>query len=241
MHYFIDGYNLLFHLKSAHDDLERQRNWLIDYLSHLLTAVELDVTVVFDSTYQFGDSSRSHLGDMEIIFTAEKETADEFIIDQFRGRPGSKSETVVTSDKKLAWHVRSLGAKTEGVYEFLNRLEKSYKNRLRRKKSEAILISTGKGKTVPLKLPQNPEEKTPSPQSSAEECQTYYERIFEAEFQEIIEKERSRKEALPRKRGSYPSITKALPERSFQDHRSQEEKWLQAFEESFNREQDPYL
>ena len=56
--------------------------------------------------FKLASRTRSHYDELEILFTAEGETADEYIIDEIKNHPHPQQETVVTSDKKLAWHVR---------------------------------------------------------------------------------------------------------------------------------------
>ena len=60
MHYFIDGYNLLFRIVHAGDDLKTQRDELIQDLIHKVNLLQLDVTLVFDSQYQNDEGSRTH-------------------------------------------------------------------------------------------------------------------------------------------------------------------------------------
>lgn len=236
MHYYIDGYNLLFHLKSAHDDLEKERDWLVQYLHHRIDTLKLNVSLVFDSHYQFGDSTRGHLVNLEIIFTSERETADDFIIDLLRGRPGIKNVTVVTSDRKLAWHARSLGAKTQSVSEFLAWLEKSYKNKLRQKQKPVFPISQRKVATGPVTeetqpVLVDPIIRTPSFNVGIEECKNYYEQVFEIEFKELLEEEKAHRKSIPPKKKNSHQTKKPSLTPPVKDQRTQTEKWLQAFEE----------
>jgi len=129
MHYYIDGYNLLFCLKSTHNRFKESREELIDELCEKLNFINLDVTIVFDSIYQAGESTRGHKQNLEIQYTAEGETADEFIISEV-GESIASQEIVITSDKKLAWTVRNLGAKTQSVSEFMAWLNKAWKNKI---------------------------------------------------------------------------------------------------------------
>lgn len=130
MHYYVDGYNLLFHLKEAHQQLKSSRQELIDDLCKKLSIIKIDVSIVFDSSYQVGINSRGHKDALEIQYTNEGETADEFILNELKVH-SRKAETVVTSDKKLAWLARGQGARTISVAEFIQWLNKAYKNKLR--------------------------------------------------------------------------------------------------------------
>lgn len=134
MHYYVDGYNLLFRslrASSADDDLKAKREEFIDELEKKVTYLNIDVTVVFDSQYQLGDFTRAHKKQLEIIYTAKGETADDFIISELKSEIDRHHQTVVTSDKKLAWRARRCLALTESVEEFMDKLEKRVRNKQR--------------------------------------------------------------------------------------------------------------
>jgi uncharacterized protein len=130
MHYYVDGYNLLFHLKETDLQLKASREELIDDLCEKLSLVKIQVSIVFDASYQEGINSRGHKENLEIQYTDEGETADEFIIAELKVHL-RKEQTVVTSDKKLAWLARCQGAKTTSVQQFIQWLNKAYDNKLR--------------------------------------------------------------------------------------------------------------
>ena len=69
MHYFIDGYNLLFRTTYASEDLAFQRQQIILDLNKKIQVLNLDVTIVFDSQYHPGESERFHYNQLEIEFT----------------------------------------------------------------------------------------------------------------------------------------------------------------------------
>lgn len=230
MHYYIDGYNLLFFLNiTAHHALKNQRHELLQYLSERIAAVQIDVSLVFDAAFQLGESSRSHLPHLEIIFTAERESADEFIIDQIRSSgKNSKHELVVTSDKTLAWHARSYGAKTQGVGEFISWLEKCYQNKQRHKRRPPHPSPISKA--PPTKIaPERHEPAVPPKISKAEECLSYYEQVFEARFQKLLKEEATERQR-PAKEKSRHLFKKEPLQPLLKDRRSQNEKWLEAFE-----------
>lgn len=134
MHYYIDGYNLMFRVLRVGDDLSLQREKVIADLSRKAEVLQLNLTLVFDAQYQLGESSKSHYRRLEIIFSAQNQTADEYIIHELKSKKNPLQFTVVTSDKKLAWLARRQAAKTETVEEFLNWLGKRYENKGRLKK-----------------------------------------------------------------------------------------------------------
>jgi len=132
MHYFIDGYNLLFRVIKAlkEENLQQQREHLIEDLSQKIALLKIDATFVFDSTYHPGLRQKTFCEGVEILFTDEGETADECIIDELKRRPHPRAETVITSDKKLAWQARLCGAHTETIEQFLSTLNQRYRKRV---------------------------------------------------------------------------------------------------------------
>ena len=99
--------------------MQSQRESIIYDLNKKISLIKLDVSIVFDAAFQIGGRRRSHYNALEILFTGEGETADEYIIDEIKNHPNPHQETVVTSDKKLAWHIRNSSAHTESVEEFM--------------------------------------------------------------------------------------------------------------------------
>lgn len=175
MHYFIDGYNLMFRVLRAGDDLQKQRLSIIRDLNHKIQFLALDVTIVFDAQYHSGESSRSQRKHIDIRFTEQGETADEFILHQLKHVKNPRQYTVITSDKKLAWLVRRRGAHTESVEEFLKWLNNRYKNKLKRSTTPPTLQNI---------VSKQKEVAAPSQPSSLEESYEYYLKQFEMNFQE---------------------------------------------------------
>lgn len=240
MHYFIDGYNMLFRLMPADKELQSQREQIIYDLHQKIQLVEMDVSIVFDAAFQVGERSRSHYQELEILFTAQGETADEFILEEINRSLTPRQETVVTSDKKLAWQVRRCHAHTESVEDFIARLNKAYKNRSRQqKKSKTTLSSSKPSDSLPVKQePQTqPKVLTPlSAKTAVEEWTSYYEKTFEQRFQELLQKEKktpekdNSKPAKPqnkrKKKSSFPDPFSLPP----QDATTEMERWLKIFE-----------
>jgi len=119
MRYLIDGYNLLFRLLRTFDSLQKQRTELIANVAAKVEKLGLDAAIIFDSHYQPSESSKHHLGALEIIYTAPGETADEFILKMLKDLKDPSHITVVTSDKVLANLCRTRLAKTMAVDEFI--------------------------------------------------------------------------------------------------------------------------
>lgn len=114
MHYFVDGYNLLFYLKKE-GDLQENRNFIMAILKKISLRLKATMTIVFDGK----EENISHVQNIKIVFTEKGESADDFILKQLELSKNIKNETVVTSDKSLTRLSRSLGAKTLSIYSFL--------------------------------------------------------------------------------------------------------------------------
>jgi predicted RNA-binding protein with PIN domain len=247
MHYFIDGYNMLFRLVGAKDDLQKQREAIIHDLNKKISLVKLDISLIFDSTYQIGERERSHFHELEIAFTAEGETADEYILDEIKNSSHPQQEIVVTSDKGLARKARLLSAQVESIEDFMVHLNRSYKNKLRQlRKEKPLTLSASVSFSVPSPSPLPSRESIkPSlipPKGAPLEAYTeYYARTFEAEWQEIVQQEQSRQEALPkvvkkrpprkpkRKGDPFQTTSPGEPEAA-----TERERWLKVFERRLN-------
>lgn len=244
MHYYIDGYNLLFRVAGAGDDLQKQRQDIIQDLETKINLLELDVTLVFDAQYEQSESSRAHVKRLEICFTAVGETADDFILQALKAERRPTLHTVVTSDNKLAWLARRCHAKTESVEEFISWLNRRYKNKLTENKKETkskkittvtpLLITKAKPKPTP-----NP-DKLPDTRSSPEECLDFYLTQFEKEYHTQVEQQTARKEM--KKVAANPARAKKRkpPPKPKSDHDflSEEERWKQAFQRSLEQDEE---
>jgi predicted RNA-binding protein with PIN domain len=127
MHYIVDGYNLIFRLLYSSSPLQEQRAKIIKDISEKAKLLKLNITIVFDSSFQTGESTRTHINDVEIIYTAQYESADDFIINLLKHK--DKNNTVITSDQRLAWRARRQNAHSETVEDFIRWLNKRYQNK----------------------------------------------------------------------------------------------------------------
>lgn len=203
MSYLIDGYNFLFWLKPDLDELERAREEWIHALAEKLEETPWTVTIVFDSQYQPTPSERFALGTLEIVFTNQNETADEWILEHV------SFQTVVTSDKRLGMHVRSLGAKTMSCQEFLKLVTKKRKKRPKK----------------PLKpIPRKEPEVLILPPKNLAESFDYYLDLFQKKVEEGEKKALSPKKEKPSKK-----VIKTKREK--RSTMSEMERWRKLFEE----------
>lgn len=235
MHYFIDGYNLLFRLLHG-EHLQSEREALIYDLNRKISLVKIDLSIVFDSAFQIGGRTKTHYNEIEILFTAEGETADEYIVDEIKNSPNPQQETVVTSDKKLAWRVRNRSAHTESVEDFMLWLNRAYKNKVRQLKKEK---QSPQPPPLPHSLPKPASRSlVPSKDAPLESYAEYYNQIFESEWQEILKEEERHAQAsvssspqkqAPRKpkKPSDPFATPPTPE---EKAATEMERWFKIFE-----------
>lgn len=211
MHYYIDGYNLLFRLVRSDKDFTRQRQELIEDLYLMIRETGMNATLVFDAYYQLGEGSRSNYRELAVQFTASKETADEFIIEALEQSPDCSKETVVTSDKKLAWYARRSRAKTETVEAFTADLKRRYKNKIDPKK-----------KTILLKR----ELKTATPLVKQSSPEDLYLEQFEARFKELAENAAKKAKPLQEKK-RYKKVEET---EKILDEQSEMDRWLKIFQ-----------
>lgn len=224
MHYFIDGYNLLFRVLRAGDNLAEQRRQIIEDLCHKVKILQLDVTLVFDSQYQPGDSERFYYNNLEIQYTSEGETADDFILSALKRSAHPEAQTVVTSDKRLAWRSRRRLAKTEPIEEFIGWLNKRFKNRLRQSKIEKESPQEKAKETAPKIL-----KRVPTSKATVEDCFDFYLESFEKEY----ERDKPKQPAAPLKTKRTPKKSRLSkdqsPEESQEKHLSETDRWLSIF------------
>lgn len=222
MHYYIDGYNLMFRLLPSHDDLSEVRQKLIEDLAAKASFLNLNLTIVFDAQYHPSEGSRSHYQNLEILFTDEGEIADERILEEIRQENNPSQVTVVTSDKKLAWFARRCRAATEPVEFFVTWLNKRFKNRVRHEKSAKEPSFKPKKKTPPKRC-------KPSQEVLPEKCTEYYLEAFHKRLEET-EKKLPVKESEPKKRRK--KIEFSEESQDIQDKGiSDSERWLKIFEQ----------
>ncbi|SCA63869.1 Uncharacterized protein SCG7109_BJ_00050 [Chlamydiales bacterium SCGC AG-110-M15] len=127
MHYYVDAYNLLFRKFSGFETLEFSREELIDLFLDALSKLNLNITLVFDA-HCVDNFTRTHIQDLEIVYTDFNQTADEYIISALEHCKYPKSECVISSDKHLTRISRSLGAQSQSVEEFVQWLQKKLKH-----------------------------------------------------------------------------------------------------------------
>ena len=120
MRYYIDGYNLLFYLFHSSKDLRTKREMLIHLLQEKLATLALDLTIIFEGKHHLDElSGKEYLEGLQMIFTPKGQSADEYILQELSHTVHPSQYTIVTSDRALGSHCRSLGAYTMTIAEFL--------------------------------------------------------------------------------------------------------------------------
>lgn len=138
MHYFIDGYNLLFRLTHKGNDLQSQRTAIIRDISQKISMVGLEASIIFDGAAQPGEGSHYHIESCEVVFTGKGISADDYIILQIDHSRKPHQKIVVSSDKKLTASTRSLGAQAKSIEEFIPWLNQVYEKRRTKSKSHIV-------------------------------------------------------------------------------------------------------
>lgn len=131
--YIVDGYNMigawpeLVQLKKQ-DDLESARDLLIHRCANFQKFEHIEVWVVFDAQFVPGITQSFEEAQVKVIFTAEDETADEYIertVSQMNTRVLQVS--VATSDLAEQWLIFQQGALRKSAREFYQEIKRSYK------------------------------------------------------------------------------------------------------------------
>ncbi len=119
MHYFLDGYNILFLLEGEPQPLKKARDSLLADLADRAADRNHPITVVFDAGNALGGVSRVGSRNFEVIYSPEGQDADAYLIEVLEHYPTPGRATLVTSDRYLTRRARELGVKVLAVPAFL--------------------------------------------------------------------------------------------------------------------------
>ena len=122
MLYLIDGYNLLFRLKSKKQSLKDARDFLLHSLGKLIQDFDLKAAIVFDSSLDLAHlfPSKSERPPLEIIFAPYGLTADEYLLEIISFKCKLQPMTLVTSDQSLALQAKSYRIKVMSIEDLFN-------------------------------------------------------------------------------------------------------------------------
>jgi predicted RNA-binding protein with PIN domain len=120
--FFVDGYNLLKYAYPHNDaTFSRQRDLLVDELAYYKSKKNIAITVVFDGGLASRAERTIHRG-VIVIFSGQKQSADEWIIEHVAQGRGSE-RLVVTRDRRLADACRASGADVVDTHDFYRILQ----------------------------------------------------------------------------------------------------------------------
>ncbi|MGA9774034.1 MAG: NYN domain-containing protein [Blastocatellia bacterium] len=125
MAYIVDGNNVMGQTHGWHRDKPSARRRLVEQLAAFAFAKKARVTVVFDGEPdRLLPEASAHRG-VKIFYAEKGSDADARIERIVESAPDPRGLTVVTSDRHLAFVVRSCGAKIIRSGEFRKQIEQS--------------------------------------------------------------------------------------------------------------------
>jgi predicted RNA-binding protein with PIN domain len=128
MHYWIDGYNLLFRITKSYREMKQNERKLLAALNRSIILLKYQVTVVFDGREKDPpEALRRNLDSLALVYTPHHQTADDYILEALGDSANPAHETVISSDMELLRKAKQRGAKALTVEEFLSRLVKKKK------------------------------------------------------------------------------------------------------------------
>jgi uncharacterized protein len=131
MHYWIDGYNLLFRIAKNYKTVKIKERALLCFLQESLIILKYTTTVVFDGKGKNpAQPLQKNLNSLKIVYTPHNQTADDYIIQALDELQRGFKETVISSDKDLLMRARQKGAKIMTVEQFLVLINKRKKQLL---------------------------------------------------------------------------------------------------------------
>lgn len=125
MHYWIDGYNFFFRLTKSYSSMKEQERSLLHKLHQTMTHLNSPMTVVFDGREKDPpEALRRNLKAMSIIYTPERQTADDYILEALAHSKNPDQEMVISSDSDLLRRAKQKGARTQTIEAFLKKLSR---------------------------------------------------------------------------------------------------------------------
>ncbi|HPD18650.1 MAG TPA: NYN domain-containing protein [Candidatus Goldiibacteriota bacterium] len=114
MNIIIDGYNLMYCMKLKGDSSQKKRENLINELQQFYNVNHRNIIIIFDGYTNVSEhKSMEKTGDIKIVYSAGKQTADDVIIDMIKNiKTKAKNTLLITSDRKLKDFASANGIKT---------------------------------------------------------------------------------------------------------------------------------
>jgi predicted RNA-binding protein with PIN domain len=125
MHYWIDGYNLLFRITKNYREMKQNERKLLSTLNQSIILLKYNATVVFDGREKDPpEALRRNFDALALIYTPHNQTADDYILEALADSANPAKETVVSSDYELLGKAKQRGANVLTIEAFLARLVK---------------------------------------------------------------------------------------------------------------------
>lgn len=125
MHYWIDGYNLLFRITKNYREMKENERKLLSTLNQSIILLKYNATVVFDGREKDPpEALRRNFDALALIYTPHNQTADDYILEALADSANPAKETVVSSDYELLGKAKQRGANVLTIEAFLARLVK---------------------------------------------------------------------------------------------------------------------
>lgn len=158
--YLLDGYNFLFRVMKHYKAVRQHQREMLLALNTWAVQLKLDIMVVFDGRQKDPpEATRGHLADLEVVYTPEHQTADDYILEQLDFCSNPSLMTIVSSDRELAAKAKQRGAKAQSIEEFCSFLSKKRS----KKKAEAAFKAANDTPAHIERLLKIFEEKSQSP------------------------------------------------------------------------------
>lgn len=123
VHYWIDGYNLLFRLTKNYQELRQNERNILTSLNEAILQLNYSVTVILDGREKDPpEAVRRNLDSLALIYTPFHQTADDYILEMVDAASHPEKQTVVSSDLELLHKARQKGARGLTVEQFLSKL-----------------------------------------------------------------------------------------------------------------------
>jgi predicted RNA-binding protein with PIN domain len=123
MAYIVDGNNVMGQTPGWHRDKSSARRSLLAKAAEFAKAKATRVTVVFDGAPERGAPEGSAFRGVKVLYAEPGSDADARIEQLVESSPNPRGLTVVTSDRHLAFLVRSRGASVVRSGEFRTQIE----------------------------------------------------------------------------------------------------------------------
>ncbi len=136
MIYYIDGYNLLFSYFSDCEKAEPLECQEINKFIDQINRAHLKVILVFDAYNSPQQISRFDFREVEVVFTAANQKADDYFIEMMHYSKEKEAITFVSNDKRLCKNLRQYRGRTLSIPQFFQIIKQKKKKRNQEKEDK---------------------------------------------------------------------------------------------------------